>query len=195
VAVLLALGVVIHGFKPPAAIGIDPTVRDGSADALATGDSAAQLRSAIDLVGATEDAGTLWPDLSNGTVRIDGGPGSSLFDGTQVPPLPLSVPRTIRFGVAVISYAGAQPTPIGNRPSSRSKAAARSLAESLLQVAQQDFHAAVLQGDSGSSDDVGRVKLGILEPAPEYVLFTLPVDKVGGPVETPHGFWIVKRLE
>ena len=47
----------------------------------------------------------------------------------------------------------------------------------------------------GSSDDLGRVKQGILEPAPEYVLFTMPVNAVGGPVETPRGFWIVKRLE
>ena len=46
-----------------------------------------------------------------------------------------------------------------------------------------------------ASDDVGRVKLGVLEPAPEYVLFTLGIDGVGGPVDTPRGYWIVKRLE
>ena len=51
------------------------------------------------------------------------------------------------------------------------------------------------QGDGGSSDDIGHIKLGVLEPAPEYVLFTLAVDAVGGPVDTPRGFWIVKRLE
>jgi parvulin-like peptidyl-prolyl isomerase len=39
------------------------------------------------------------------------------------------------------------------------------------------------------------VKIGILEPLAEYVLFSLPVDGVGGPVETPRGYWIVKRLE
>jgi hypothetical protein len=39
------------------------------------------------------------------------------------------------------------------------------------------------------------VRLGILEPAPEYVLFTLGVGAVGGPVDTPRGYWIVKRLE
>jgi parvulin-like peptidyl-prolyl isomerase len=65
----------------------------------------------------------------------------------------------------------------------------------LAETAKQDFHAAVQQGDAGSSDDIGRVKLGILEPAPEYVLFTLPIDGVGGPVDTPRGYWIVKRLE
>jgi hypothetical protein len=81
------------------------------------------------------------------------------------------------------------------RPSPRSRADARALAEKLVAGAQQDFHAAVQQGDPGSADDVGHVKLGILEPAPEFVLFTLPVDGVGGPVETPRGFWIVKRLE
>jgi parvulin-like peptidyl-prolyl isomerase len=81
------------------------------------------------------------------------------------------------------------------RPSTRSKADARTLSAKLLAAAEQDFHAAVQQGDTGSADDVGRVKLGILEPAPEYVLFTLGVGAVGGPVDTPRGYWIVKRLE
>jgi hypothetical protein len=36
---------------------------------------------------------------------------------------------------------------------------------------------------------------GILEPAPEYVLFMLEKDQVSDPVDTPRGLWIVKRLE
>jgi hypothetical protein len=95
----------------------------------------------------------------------------------------------------LVSYEGAQPSPTSSRVSTRSKADARALAQKLLATAQQDFHGAVQQGDAGSSDDVGRVKLGILEAAPEYVLFTLPIDGVGGPIDTPRGFWIVKRLE
>jgi parvulin-like peptidyl-prolyl isomerase len=117
-------------------------------------------------------------------------------DGTPVPPLPLTVPRQVRFGVVLLSYAGAQPSAAGgSRPPTRSKPDAQALAEKILLTATQDFHAAVQQGDGGSSDDVGRVKLGVLEPAPEYVLFTLPVDGIGGPVDTPRGYWIVKRLE
>jgi parvulin-like peptidyl-prolyl isomerase len=69
------------------------------------------------------------------------------------------------------------------------------LAEKLVVTAAQDFHAAVQQGDPGSADDVGTVKLGILEPAAEYVLFSLSPSGIGGPVDTPRGYWIVKRLE
>jgi parvulin-like peptidyl-prolyl isomerase len=106
------------------------------------------------------------------------------------------VPRQVRFGVVLVSYAGAQPSAAGSsRQPTRSKADAQALADKLMVTATTDFHAAVQQGDGGSSDDVGRVKLGVLEPAPEYVLFTLPVDGVGGPVDTPRGFWIVKRLD
>ncbi len=35
----------------------------------------------------------------------------------------------------------------------------------------------------------------MLEPAPEYVLFSLPKDGVSDPVDTPRGFWIVHRIE
>jgi hypothetical protein len=140
--------------------------------------------------------------LSYAEVRVDGGPGTTLADGTQAPPLPLNAPRQVRFGVVLVSYAGAQPSvPLAMtegravRPSKRSKADARALSTKLLATAEQDFHAAVQQGDAGSADDVGRVKVGILEPAPEYVLFSLGVGAVGGPVDTPRGYWIVKRLE
>jgi hypothetical protein len=127
--------------------------------------------------------------------RVDGGIGAALPDGTPVPPLPFSAPREVRFGVVLVSYSGAQPSAGGGKPASRSRAEARALAAKLLVTSQQDFHAAVQQGDAGSSDDVGRVRRGVLEPAPEYVLFTLAVDSVAGPVDTPRGFWIVKRLE
>jgi hypothetical protein len=35
----------------------------------------------------------------------------------------------------------------------------------------------------------------MLEPAPEFVLFSLPKDGVSAPVDTPRGFWIVHRIE
>jgi len=35
----------------------------------------------------------------------------------------------------------------------------------------------------------------VLEPAVEYAIFTLPVGSVSDPLETPRGYWIVKRTE
>jgi hypothetical protein len=188
-AVVLAVWLVARSFHPPKAIGRDPhpaAEDDGGGLMFAYGDGSA----------ASDDGGAyLLTDLMDPHVRVDGGAGSTMSDGSPVPPLPSTVPHQLRFGVVLVSYAGAQPGPSGVRPSQRSKGDARALADRLLATAGQDFHAAVQQGDSGSADDVGRVKLGILEPAPEYVLFTLPVDGVGGPIDTPRGYWIVKRLE
>jgi hypothetical protein len=171
----LALWLVVSNFRPPKAIGRDPKARSGAAD---------------------DDGGSIAAtDLVVGDLRTDAGIGTTMSDGSQVPPLPALTPRQVRFGVVLVSYAGAQPSVGGGRPSARSKADAKVLAEKLRITAEQDFHAAVQQGDAGSADDVGRVKVGILEPAPEYVLFTLPVHGVGAPVDTPRGFWVVKRLE
>ena len=36
---------------------------------------------------------------------------------------------------------------------------------------------------------------GVLESAPEYVLFSLPKGGVSEPVDTPRGYWIVQRIE
>ena len=194
-AVVLAVWVVAHSFEPPRAIGHDPSPRpsasaadDGGAPLAILGDAGAVVES---------DAGPLLlADLLAAEPRMDAGAGGKMLDGSPVPPLPLTVPRQVRFGVVLVSYAGAQPSAAGaSRAPTRSKVDAQALAEKLLVTAQQDFHAAVQQGDGGSSDDIGRVKLGVLEPAPEYVLFTLAVDGVGGPVDTPRGYWVVKRLE
>jgi hypothetical protein len=193
--VVLAVWLVAHNFKPPQAIGHDPhpapsgSASDGGATPATAGTGSG---------GFEGDAGVplLLSDLLNNEPRLDAGAGSTMPDGTPVPPLPLTVPRQVRFGVVLVSYAGAQPSAGGGaRPSTRSKPDALALAQKLVVTAQQDFHAAVQQGDGGSSDDVGHVKLGVMEPAPEYVLFTLGQDGVGGPVDTPRGYWIVKRLE
>lgn len=198
--VVLAVWLVARNFQPPKAIGHDPTPH-----ASASADGGALAASGDAGVGATAGGGgddggpLLLSDLLGGEPRMDGGAGGTMPDGTPVPPLPLGVPRSVRFGVVLVSYAGAQPSAAGGgRQPTRSKAEARALAEKLLATAQTDFHAAVQQGDPGSSDDVGHVKLGVLEPAPEYVLFTLKGDggpDVAGPVDTPRGYWIVKRLD
>jgi hypothetical protein len=194
--VALTVWLVVRNFQPPKAIGTAPAAAaDDGRLAYGDGGSGGALGG---LPGEGRDSGVplLLSDLlENEQPRMDGGAGGTMFDGSPVPALPMDAPRSIRFGVVLVSYDGAQPSPTSNRQAPRSKPDARALALKLVQTAKQDFHAAVQQGDGGSSDDIGRVKLGILEPAPEYVLFTLPIDGVGGPVDTPRGYWIVKRLE
>jgi len=192
-AVVLVVWIVARNAHVPAPVGHDPAGRSAA-------DAATEpvLGSAARGEGHTPAEGgpLLLSDLVPAeTAPWDAAAGTTLFDGLPVPPLPLNAPRQVRFAVVLISYAEAQPSTASAHAAARSRSEAKAVAEKLLTTAQQDFHAAVLQGDPGSSEDVGRVKVGILEPAAEYVLFTLPVDAVGGPVETPRGYWIVKRLE
>jgi hypothetical protein len=121
----------------------------------------------------------------------DGGVGFMMNDGTPVPLLAPNAPRNVRFGVVRVTYAGAEDAP----RSARAKADARQLAQQLAAQAKSDFHAAVPRGDEGSADDVGSMKRGVLEPAPEFVLFSLNAGDVSDPIDTPRGFWIVKRIE
>jgi len=211
--VVLAVWLVARNFQPPKAIGKDPSPATSGSAAVDGGGLMFALGDAGAPVAATGDDGgpLLLSDLLGNEPRMDGGAGGTMLDGTPVPPLPLGVPRSVRFGVVLVSYAGAQPSAGGGgRPQTRSKAEALTLAQRLYQTALTDFHAAVQQGDPGSSDDVGHVKLGVLEPAPEYVLFTLGGSgsgsgdggvggsggsEIGGPIDTPRGYWIVKRLD
>jgi len=195
--VVLAVWLVSRSYHLPPPVGREPNA-PASPDAGAD-ESRAPMYALADAGGASsgDDGGPLLlSDLVpvDTDRRMDGG-GVAMPDGTPVPMLPLSAPREVRFGVVLVSYAGAQPSAGGGKPAGRSRADAKALAAKLLATATQDFHLAVQQGDAGSSDDVGRVRRGVLEPAPEYVLFTLSVDGVAGPVDTPRGYWIVKRLE
>ena len=190
--VFFAIWVVAHNIHPPEPVG---AAAAGGGDAGAV-DGGGAVADAGGVGAAVDDSGPLFlSDLVANAARDDAATDASFPDGTPVPPLPFTAPRQVRFGVVLVSYAGAQPSPGGGHPSSRSKGDAKALADRLFASAQQDFRAAVQQGDPGSSDDVGQLRTGILEPAPEFVLFTLPVGGVGGPMDTPRGFWIVKRLE
>jgi parvulin-like peptidyl-prolyl isomerase len=62
-------------------------------------------------------------------------------------------------------------------------------------MARADFHQAVGKGDTGSGDDLGRFPRGILDPNVEAVVFSLGQNDVSEVVETPRGYWIVKRLD
>jgi parvulin-like peptidyl-prolyl isomerase len=69
-------------------------------------------------------------------------------------------------------------------------------AREALPAAKTDFQEAVKKGDPGSAADAGHMPRGVLEPAVEYVLFTMAPDTVHEePVDTPRGFWILRRLK
>jgi len=101
-----------------------------------------------------------------------------------------NAPKSLTFGVILVQYEGAQ----GAKQGARSKAEARGLADELAREAQSDFAAAVKRGDPGSTGNAGRMFRGILEPRPEFTLFSLQKGEVSQSVDTPRGFWIVKRL-
>ena len=133
---------------------------------------------------------------------VDGGaaPGELLVtegfenfpDGGKVPELPASAPARVGFGAVIFAYRGAQ-----NAPSdARSKDEAKKKAVEAIELAQKDFAAAVAKGDKGSTTDAGRLPRGVIEPPIEYVLFTLEKGKVHPePVDTPRGYWVVRRNE
>jgi hypothetical protein len=127
----------------------------------------------------------LAPVIQNADVGYD-----ILPDGSKAPPLPDTAPQAVRFGVIQFSYQGAQFA----ADAARSKEQAKQRALAAVEEAKKDFAAAVARGDQGSRADAGRIPRGILEPAAEYVLFTLPKGEVASqPVETPRGYWIVRR--
>jgi hypothetical protein len=125
----------------------------------------------------------------------DAGAWARMPDGAEVPPLPANAPRQVHVGVVLVSYAGADIGAVGQKTNARSKKDALELATRLAVDAKTDFHGAVQRGDNGSADDIGHIPRGVLEPAPEYILFTLPTGAVSDAFETPRGYWIAKRLD
>lgn len=113
-----------------------------------------------------------------------------LPDGRRAPELPATAPKQVGFGVIVVSYQGAQAAP----KEAPQKSEAKRKAQSLMEEATRDFPAAVKKGDRGSTNDAGNVPRDVLEPAIEYALFSLkPGEVYPDPVDTPRGFWIVRR--
>ena len=125
------------------------------------------------------------------------GPGEDrgfdiLPDGRKAPALPESAPNIVRFGVIQFAYEGSQFA----SPGSRSKDDAKKRAQKAIEEAKTDFAAAAAKGDRGSTADAGRMPRGILEPAPEYLLFTLAKGQVyDQPIDTPRGYWVIRRID
>jgi parvulin-like peptidyl-prolyl isomerase len=92
----------------------------------------------------------------------------------------------------VFAYQGAQFASSG----ARSKEQAKQKALAAIDEAKRDFSAAVAKGDQGSTANAGRMPRGMLEPAAEYTLFSLGKGEVSAtPVDTPRGFWILRRVD
>jgi len=143
--------------------------------------SASAVASGQGLPELAEDAGATFTE------------GFSTFpDGGKVPELPSSAPKLVKFGVVQFAYAGAQGAP----RDARSKAEALKRAREALETAQKDFSEAVRKGDHGSTADAGRMPRGVLEPPIEYWLFSLQKGTIHPePIDTPRGYWIVRRNE
>lgn len=116
--------------------------------------------------------------------------GYQLPDGRFPPPLAAEAPRAVRIGVVLVRYAGAQLAPLDAPSRDASLVRAKQLAE----LAKTDFAGAVKAGDQGSALDIGAVHRGILEPGTQYVVFTLAPGAVSEVLDTPRGFWIVRRI-
>jgi parvulin-like peptidyl-prolyl isomerase len=170
--------------EPESALpGSGPPVTELSAAASSSTSQVAPLAPTVDPLGEPEAPTPLEPPLPSAGQPSEPASADSL--------LPADAPRQVGFGVVLIEYRGAQ----GATKAARSRAEAAAKAEELRALADKDFASAVKSGDKGSMDNAGSMPRGILEPGPERVLFSLRVGEVGGPVDTPRGYWVVKRLE
>jgi hypothetical protein len=130
-------------------------------------------------LGATETAGDGGFSLTGLTAFLDAGA------------MPTGAPRAVRLGVVLVQWAGAEGAP----GSARAKPDALKRALELAEQAKTDWKAAVKAGDSGSSEDIGRIPRGVLERTTEVAVFSLDKDGVSEPLETPRGYWVVRRVE
>jgi hypothetical protein len=105
--------------------------------------------------------------------------------------LPTGGPRSVKVGIILVQWQGAEAA----GTNTRSKADALTKAQALAQDAKTDFRRAVSQGDPGSDVDLGRIPRGTLDPRIEASLFAMDPGAVSDVIETPRGYWIVKRNE
>jgi hypothetical protein len=119
-------------------------------------------------------------------------PEEVLYQAGDAGVLPSDAPKSVQFGVILFNYRGAEDAP----RDARDKAKALEKAKGALEEARKDFRDATKHGDPGSTANAGRMPRGVLEPSIEYALFTLKKGElVADPIDTPRGYWVVKRLE
>jgi hypothetical protein len=165
----------------------------------ATPTGAPKVPSAKDAMAATADAGG-GAVPSAPSASLDAGPGAVTElnlplaltlgepDGGA---LSATAPRTVRLGVVLVAWAGAE----GARPAAPGRPEALQKATRLAQLARTDWNGAVKEGDPESSLDIGRVPRRVLDPRTEIAVFNLAPGEISEPLETPRGFWVVKRIE
>jgi hypothetical protein len=170
VVVVAAIGVFVFRSRAPS--GPKPAASEASALARADAGRA--------------DGGYL--DDSVSALLSETSPYAASDAGWMLPP---GSPKTVRFGVVLIVYRGAEGAPATARPKDEALRLARSLAEG----ARTDFRGAVAKGDPGSMDDAGRMPRGVLEPPVEYALFTLKPGQIADPVDTPRGYFVLRRID
>ncbi|UQA62778.1 peptidylprolyl isomerase [Polyangium aurulentum] len=190
--VLGTIGVVVY----PALRGAPSTpapATDAGAPSPAPADAGATAVTDAGTAEPTDAEAPVEPTLGEGdptTTTTDAG-GLFLPNGEPPPAIAAEAPKSVVFGVILVQYKGAQGAPTN----ARSREEALGLAKQLAEEAKTDFKAAVAKGDKGSMENAGRLPRGMLEPAPEYVLFSLPKGGVSDPVDTPRGYWIIQRIE
>lgn len=144
---------------------------------------------------ATSTTNTMVPviaiDASAASIDLDAGLALPMLDLDAALLPSTSGPRSVKMGVVLVQFDGAEGAPAGARP----KGQAKELADKLHNMAEADFHGAVNGGDSGSADDIGRIPRGVLDPPVEAAVFSLSPNDVSQVIETPKGYWIVKRLD
>lgn len=168
---------------------LDRPVPHSDAGAVVVG-SAASVSTALPVAG-DDDAAAIEKPLALDSLG-DGGLALTspiLADGGAM--MPTTAPRSVKIGVVLVAFVGAEGAPNSARP----KPEALKHALSLVETAREDWKAAVKAGDQGSAEDIGRMPRGVLETATEIVVFSLGKGDVSEPLETPRGYWIVKRLD
>jgi hypothetical protein len=192
VLVLASVGALVLGGREPSggsrehATGVDAGSAVGDAGATPEGDAGAAAELADEADADVVDPGSPFEPSAVSDA------GMTLPNGEAAPStLPEAAPKSVVFGAILVTYRGAQGAPA----KARAKDAAEQLARGLAADAKTDFAAALAKGDKGSIANAGRMPRGVLEPAPEFVLFTLPKDGVSDPVDTPRGFLIFKRID
>ena len=169
--------------------------RDGgsvASDAGAAAAAAAGGASANADAGAGAGAGTTSGPMGALDTSGDGGfnlgsLGTLLDSGA----MPSGAPRTVRVGVVLVQWVGAEGAPA----SSRAKTDALKRAQELAEQAKGDWKATVKAGDHGSAEDIGRIPRGVLDARTEVAVFSLGKDDISEPLETSKGYWVVKRIE